>query len=563
MSKRRPPPSLLLLLAMLSFTLFTIRSVPAVAEVRRLHERIIDPSRENALLVEQPAEGQNPAALRLPQDRGEITEPRHGSTARAGEEPFELGRPPDSAESHQRLRQWRPDLQTARTSDQLSYHSSFNPSIAPHKRISSLDQVGEDYTLRLASTELTEVTVGGTAQPDHDLFWGSLMVRFVPNQPIPIPSVSPAARILSYRVRPEQPLRFYRDGAGNFYVVSDQAGEGRLVFVTDAPSTYFGGPLPPNVRATDVPAAYRPTLPTGVARAAAQVATRLGLDRSAPIARNLTRLVAYLRSFENEPLEGRMSGDRYLTLAFGRRGVCRHRAFVFVVTAQALGIPARFITNEVHAFSEVFIPTVGWVRIDLGGEARLSPEAEPVAHHEPQAPDPFPWPPGSREPGQQEGRGGRSGGGGGQLARPGGEPRPRPGGDSTADTAGPQEEGSATNDVVDDAALEGESEAEETLDDPAETQRRRLAVFLDRSAATVVRGESLALTGAVRDANGPVAGARVSLWLRGSARAGPIRLGRAACDDTGRFRARFAVPETVPTGTYGVIARAEPPANED
>jgi transglutaminase-like putative cysteine protease len=41
-----------------------------------------------------------------------------------------------------------------------------------------------------------------------------------------------------------------------------------------------------------------------------------------------------------------------LDLARGKRGVCRHRAYAFVIVAQALGIPARFVQNEAHAWVE-------------------------------------------------------------------------------------------------------------------------------------------------------------------------------------------------------------------
>src|SRR5262249_60940504 len=63
------------------------------------------------------------------------------------------------------------------------------------------------------------------------------------------------------------------------------------------------------------------------------------------------------------------TGDVYLDLALSRRGVCRHRAFAFMITANAAGIPTRYVTNEAHAWAEVWVPESGWVRVDLGGAA--------------------------------------------------------------------------------------------------------------------------------------------------------------------------------------------------
>ena len=59
----------------------------------------------------------------------------------------------------------------------------------------------------------------------------------------------------------------------------------------------------------------------------------------------------------------------YLDLALSRRGVCRHRAFAFMITANAAGIPARYVTNEAHAFAEIWVPERNWIRVDLGGAA--------------------------------------------------------------------------------------------------------------------------------------------------------------------------------------------------
>ena len=67
----------------------------------------------------------------------------------------------------------------------------------------------------------------------------------------------------------------------------------------------------------------------------------------------------------NEPPTGH--DDVYLDLALSQRGVCRHRAFAFLVTALHLGIPTRMVVNEAHAWVEVSDGTL-WHRIDLGGD---------------------------------------------------------------------------------------------------------------------------------------------------------------------------------------------------
>ena len=86
-------------------------------------------------------------------------------------------------------------------------------------------------------------------------------------------------------------------------------------------------------------------------------------------ATTLRKLVWWFRSFKPGELE-RADDGLYLTLALSRRGVCRHRAYAFVITAHGLGIPARYVSNEAHVFVEAYVPGQGWLRIDLGGGAQ-------------------------------------------------------------------------------------------------------------------------------------------------------------------------------------------------
>jgi transglutaminase-like putative cysteine protease len=521
----------------------------AAAE-RRLHERVLRPDDEAGPLVEQAAPGTNPAAIRLP--RLEIPEPADAAGTNPGERAFQ---PVDRDPAVRALRQYRPDLDTGRTPTLPAYYPTFTPSVAPYKRLTALDRVGPDYALGISSTELTEVVVGGEASDDRDLFWGSVVVDLVPGQPIPIPSVAPDARILSVRTRPARRVGFFRDAADNFSVVGSEAGETRIIFVTDAPASYFGNPMPPEVRSSDVPVALRPSLPPNVARAAAEVARRLGLDPEAPVARNLTRLITYLRSFRVEPMDAPAGVDPYLALALGRRGVCRHRAFVFVVTAQGLGLPARFVSNEVHAFAEVWVPTLGWLRVDLGGEGPLSMASEPAARHEPRAPDPFPWPHDQPQPRvASPSIGGRAPGHDGPPAE-----RPGAGGD-----AGP---GQGQGDVLDPSRVSmGEGPADQGSEaaptpgaagEPAPRPAGDVRVVLERHTAHVVRGEALTVSGHVESGHGePAADVRVLVRIvRGAGLS--FDLGRAVSGPDGAFRANLAVPRSVPTGDYSITARAE------
>ena len=136
-----------------------------------------------------------------------------------------------------------------------------------------------------------------------------------------------------------------------------------------------------------------PPLPDNVARDAAQVRAAIGVSRAMRPRDALAKLVQYFRGFVDSDEIPTGQGSIYLDLALSRKGVCRHRAFAFLVTAQSLGIPARMVLNEAHAWVEVGDGAL-WRRIDLGGAGRMQPPpggtTERAVYRPP--PDAFAWP---------------------------------------------------------------------------------------------------------------------------------------------------------------------------
>jgi transglutaminase-like putative cysteine protease len=298
------------------------------------------------------------------------------------------------------------DRQTTMTPDgntgpdaTLHYVSVFNPDVLPFKRMSALDGVADDYTLKIAHRALAEIAVGGTTDRSRDRFWGSVLIKLAPGQDVPLPSVAPDMRILSYEIKPSIAIRFARDGADNFYVRSDEAGAAgtyRLVFLADADAGYFAPSLPtsghftPAKVAEKTPPELRPVLPDRVMRQARRTLDNLGIDASMDLSYVFNALIHHFRAFQAKPLPA-ASGDIYRDLCDSQAGVCRHRAFAFMITANALGIPTRFVENEAHAFVEVWFPERHWQRIDLGGAAlRMEVQgADNKTLHRPRADDPF------------------------------------------------------------------------------------------------------------------------------------------------------------------------------
>ncbi|MCC6623010.1 MAG: hypothetical protein IT385_17255 [Deltaproteobacteria bacterium] len=450
----------------------------------------------------------------------------------------------------------RPDRDTEREGT-LHYNEVFDPSIVPFKRNRALDEVAADHTLRLGQGRLMRLEpIGNRLDAGREVFWGSLILEGRAGETIPLPSVAAESRILSYEANPAQAVRFDKDEADNFYATPSLDGRVRLVFVMDAPRTYFGRALPSRATLADVPAALRPKVPAAIVKEAHEVARAIGVpdvgERRASYAATLDALVGWFRGFvPGDPPPTQASV--YRDVALGQRGVCRHRAHGFVITAQSLGIPARYVFNEAHVFVEVWVPATseadaGWLRIDLGGGADELQvhNGQGKTLHEPSGPDPFTSPDSfdeARDAGRTAGAERVSG-----LPReaeavadaapaPGEAPGESPGAGVGPGGAGAAEPGAITR-VTPVADLV-----------PTTTT---LAV----TSSLVFRGEGFEVEGRVSTlAGAPVGDGAVQLVLLvGPERRAAARLGTTNLGPDGTFAASVAIPRDQPPGSYELVA---------
>jgi hypothetical protein len=346
-----------------------------------------------------------------------------------------------------------------------------------------------------------------------------------------------------------------RDGADNWFVQprapvargTQASSRARLVMEIAAPRAAFGGPIADSSWGD---LAFVPPLPDNVARDAALVRTAIGITRSQRPREVIAKLVHYFRSFSDSDDPPRGSRSLYLDLALSKKGVCRHRAFAFLVTAQSLGIPTRLAMNEAHAWVEVNDGTA-WRRIDLGGAGELtSPVRDPdrVPYEWPA--DPFAWPQGAvrgeemiadaRTNAQGPGAGSSKGGSSQSSA-----PAPAP----ASSAAGPAPAPSA-----------------ERIDRVDRDDRPPSTVTVTVDAADVKRGASMAVHGSVRADHDGCPHLAVEVWMSGPGQPAPaagsppappklVQIGTLATDDQGDFDGRVVVPASVTLGDYDVVAR--------
>ena len=516
-----------------------------------IHEDLEPPSQGDStkrqpVFGPEPTIGQNPAAFA---DKGKIlAEPERGAE-KAPDEPVH-GRGGFGAD---RSTEARPDYHTG-ADDTLRYVTVFNPSVLPFKRMSALDSAHADYTLYSGTRSLEDLHVGDRRRADRDLFWGSLVVSFRPGVDVPIPSVAPDMRILSYEIEPHiKDITFAKDGADNYFVRSDQsgvAGTFRLVFLADADSRYFAAQPPPGYKVRDIASLAPPELihplPERVQETAERALRVLGVDSNMKLSYALDRLVYYFRAFEAKTPPP-STGDVYWDLFSSRAGVCRHRSFAFMITANALGIPTRYVTNEAHAFVEVWVPQIEWIRIDLGGAAlRMQvSNANDKSIYRPREEDAFSKPPSyannyTRLEGDIDG------------------------------LSSSQLDDARTPFAADDNPLDDPLDPDAPPDQPRVGPGRSLpelpASAMDDKRATDItvidvdaagyRGEDITVHGRLTSNGAGVAGQRIDIFLAPAGFAGDeaVLVGHTVSDDNGRFAADVVLSHRLQPRDYEVFA---------
>ena len=526
-----------------------------------LHEDLRPPADSNAarraqaLLGPEPSAGQNPSAFAAGQKL--LPEPNDGRTPGL-EEPVHGS----NGFAADRQTEWDPDRQTG-PDGTLRYIEVFNPSVLPFKRMMALDGVRSDFSVYTRKSSLSDVPVGGKANRSRDKFWASMVVDLRRGQDVPIPSVAPDMRILSYEITPFTNISFAKDEADNFYVRSEETGVSgrfRLVFLADASAEYFAPKIDPKIRIRDIPRSKVPDLPANVAESAARAAAQLRLHRGMRLKDALDKMAMYFRSFEAKtppPPKENIFWDLFTSQA----GVCRHRSFVFVVVAQQLGIPARYVANEAHAWVEVWIPQNGWARFDLGGAAMTLQvdNASGKTMHKPRGEDPFAKPQ-AYEENYTRLEGDVQGLSPTQMAEAkdtGGQ------GQGEADALGNNATGEASQNGEGEGAGEEPGDGEPDTRDlseefrpgpgkslpevPASMMANKKPVQVDvvSADASGFRGESITVAGQVRSAGAGVESLRVDIYLALAGRDGDDaeRLGETVTDADGNFSVVLNLPQ--------------------
>jgi hypothetical protein len=409
----------------------------------------------------------------------------------------------------------------------LGYHDPFIPSIAPFKRLYAYDSVDESLKLRVHRAALERLEIGGDPRAGEDQFYGDIVVDLASDVPVRIPTVGPGARVLAASIHPGLPFELLHDGADNWFIRSSVRRRVRLALQLAIDRRAFGGDF--SATSYEALAPALPPMPAAVQRSAARVLDAVGVSQVTRPADAVSALVHYFRSFAPSSEFPSATGGSalYQELSLSQKGVCRHRAYSFVVTALALGVPARMVRNEAHAWVEVWDSQL-WHRIDLGGAAaglRVTRTADVPQYRPPT--DSYQWPAGSQSGTQAaEGSIGESPAGPGKPDAHAASPAPGPA------TTPPQAEPS--------------SDAEP----PPEYGAADLAVRVNEKR--VRRGETFRISGSVQAQSHECPSARVDVMLRDTSGVSTT-IQSLAADEQGRFDSAVTVPFDLRVGDYDVL----------
>jgi len=482
-----------------------------------------DPS-EDVALAATTLDGNLPAAIETPSGIATAPDPQKPPDQK---KMYTGGSPDDTPDST-----YEPDRDT-RQPNVENYEDPFSPSTAPFKRMRAYDFVDADYTLRVADKSTTTVPVGGEIRTDDEPFYGDFSVELLPDELVRIPSVGPGARILKMHVTPETTVSILRDGAENWFIRGTERKRVRVVMHIAIQRSTFGSDF--RDATWEELGRKMPAMPLSVRhmKEAQQVFDAIGIQRSMRPRDVVGKMVDYFRGFAPSNDPPHEHNDYFLDLALSKKGVCRHRAFAFLVTALEIGLPTRMVVNEAHAWVEVFDGTL-WHRIDLGGAALdLNQDNDPTKPQYQPPQDPYTWPEGAQASSGQ-----------GLAQREHRQMSPN-------GTSDPQNGSSQNGSSALDPSDPGSTSANNDLP--------RSKIELEVPEKSIRRGKSLRVKGRVIGAKETCKNVRVDIVLKQEDQAGPRTIGSLSTDDDGQFDGAVVVPRDVPAADYdvGAITRGD------
>ena len=261
------------------------------------------------------------------------------------------------------------------------------------KRWQVLDAASEHYRMFIFNRTAVGISVQGGKEYEM-VYYLHLNISARAGELTSIPSPTPDSDILhySYNEANGTTLSFYKDSADNYYIEPNQNENATLFIMFGTDDDYHNDDISGSWSLGDIPDEAKVPVPQALINVVWDMldnelsGTELeDLQDEDDIETIVDALVSYCWGFSLRDSLGEYNvpnvspdSDIYQTILSEEVGAGRHRAFAFFVTANALGLPTRYVSNDIHAFVEVYIPftpgysSANWRVIDLGGPGTIS-----------------------------------------------------------------------------------------------------------------------------------------------------------------------------------------------
>ncbi len=266
------------------------------------------------------------------------------------------------------------------------------------KRWQVMDSTSRFY--RLYIQERAENILLENSEDYNRIYYLSLNVSSKSSELFPLPTPAPDSEVLYYYYNNTNgtTLEFYRDSADNLYMEPNQDENATLYLMLGTSDDYRKTDyLSGTWLLSDIPKEAKQEVPEMVSDTTVDLldndlfGTSLhDLHEEDDVVTIIESLVEYygddfsrINSDSDYDVPNPDQGDNlYRHITEGLVGAGRHRAFGFFITANSLGLPTRYVSNDVHAFVEIYIPftsgysAANWRLVDLEGYPIIS-ETEP------------------------------------------------------------------------------------------------------------------------------------------------------------------------------------------
>ncbi len=273
------------------------------------------------------------------------------------------------------------DNQT-QTAGNLKLSEPFAPPVGVYKRMTVFSDIScrnQVCQIHPDDTDCRTIHPKPAPPSEFSMHRSALVYLELSQTPVALPSDSPEMRILSLDAQPLSPklsqhpiITLSQCRNQNYQISASIPGVYKIEYET---ASHADAAIPKDASffASSTPSvpSLSPAVLSEIDALVAHIPELQTIKNTQP---SLPSLIQFFQNFTSEPLasqpDSKLASSKalYQAILAEKKGVCRHRAFLFMLIAQAWGYPVRIAANEIHAFVEIQ-QNNRWYPVEMGGMA--------------------------------------------------------------------------------------------------------------------------------------------------------------------------------------------------